>query len=140
MSKFTLTKGSLAASAVAFSAFGSLALPTAASAQPVITVQVPPPPVRAERTPAPRRGYVWSPGHYQWVNGQYVWRRGYWVKARPGYAYRAPQWRQQNNRWVYSRPGWDRDRDGVPNRYDRDRDGDGVPNHRDRFPNNPRRY
>ena len=33
----------------------------------------------------------------------------------------------------------DRDRDGVPNRYDRDRDGDGVRNRDDRRPNNPRR-
>ena len=34
----------------------------------------------------------------------------------------------------------DRDRDGVPNRYDRDRDGDGVPNRADRRPGDPRRY
>ena len=34
----------------------------------------------------------------------------------------------------------DRDRDGVPNRYDRDRDGDGVPNRYDRRPDNPYRY
>lgn len=45
---------------------------------------------------------------------------------------------------VYGQPGYnrgyrDRDRDGVPNRYDRDRDGDGVPNRRDAAPNNPRR-
>lgn len=33
----------------------------------------------------------------------------------------------------------DRDRDGVPNRYDRDRDNDGVPNYYDRRPNNPYR-
>jgi hypothetical protein len=33
----------------------------------------------------------------------------------------------------------DRDRDGVPNRYDRDRDGDGVPNYADRRPGNPYR-
>jgi len=33
----------------------------------------------------------------------------------------------------------DRDRDGVPNRYDRDRDNDGVPNRYDRSPNNPYR-
>ena len=44
------------------------------------------------------------------------------VPPRDGYAYR------------------DRDRDGVPNRYDRDRDGDGVPNRRDARPDNPRRY
>lgn len=33
----------------------------------------------------------------------------------------------------------DRDRDGVPNRYDRDRDNDGVPNYADRAPSNPYR-
>ncbi|MBO9642351.1 MULTISPECIES: hypothetical protein [Pseudacidovorax] len=32
----------------------------------------------------------------------------------------------------------DRDRDGMPNRYDRDRDGDGVPNRYDARPNDPR--
>jgi len=31
----------------------------------------------------------------------------------------------------------DRDRDGVPNRYDNDRDNDRVPNRYDRAPNNP---
>jgi hypothetical protein len=34
----------------------------------------------------------------------------------------------------------DRDRDGIPNRYDRDRDGDGVSNRRDAYPSDPRRY
>ena len=34
----------------------------------------------------------------------------------------------------------DRDRDGVPNRYDRDRDVDGGRNSQDRAPNNPNRY
>jgi len=33
----------------------------------------------------------------------------------------------------------DRDRDGVPNRYDYDRDGDGVSNRFDWAPNNPYR-
>ena len=40
----------------------------------------------------------------------------------------------------YDSRHYDRDRDGVPNRYDRDRDGDGVPNYRDARPDNPRRY
>ena len=41
---------------------------------------------------------------------------------------------------VYN-PRWDRDGDGIPNRYDRvysprwDRDGDGVPNRYDRYDN-----
>lgn len=33
----------------------------------------------------------------------------------------------------------DRDRDGIPNRFDRDRDGDGVPNRADSRPNDSRR-
>lgn len=37
------------------------------------------------------------------------------------------------------RGNYDRDRDGVPNRYDRDRDNDGVPNRYDSRPNNPNR-
>jgi len=41
---------------------------------------------------------------------------------------------------------WDRDGDGIPNRYDRvynpawDRDGDGVPNRHDRHPDRPGRW
>ena len=41
---------------------------------------------------------------------------------------------------------WDRDGDGIPNRYDRvynprwDRDGDGVPNRHDRYPDGRRGY
>jgi hypothetical protein len=71
----------------------------------------------------------------------------------PAYGQRAPAYRgyqyQQPNRWdrdgdgipnrydrIYN-PRWDRDGDGIPNRYDRrdnlrhDRDGDGIPNWRD---------
>jgi hypothetical protein len=40
----------------------------------------------------------------------------------------------------YGRGSRDRDRDGIPNRYDRDRDGDGVPNRHDARPYNPRRH
>ncbi|MFS2204320.1 YXWGXW repeat-containing protein [Variovorax sp. Varisp36] len=97
---------------------GTLAVPTAAQAQPV-AIEVAPPPPRFERMPPPRRGYVWSPGHYEWHGGRHVWVRGYWVRERPGYAYRPPEWRQDGDRWQYHRGGWDRDGDGVPNRYDR---------------------
>jgi hypothetical protein len=47
------------------------------------------------------------------------------------------------DRYAYHEPrGYyygDRDRDGIPNRYDRDRDNDGVPNYDDRAPSNPYR-
>ncbi len=65
------------------------------------------------------------------------------VYAQPVYAqpvYAQPAYRPV--RVVY--PAWDRDGDGIPNRYDRvynprgDRDGDGIPNRYDR--RDDRRY
>ena len=61
------------------------------------------------------------------VDGRWVMRPGGWHRER--YAYYEPR-----------RGYGDRDRDGIPNRYDRDRDNDGVPNRYDERPNNPNRY
>lgn len=75
--------------------------------------------------PRHRPGYVWQEGYWDWRGRQRVWVRGHWVRER--YA-----------RWDNRRgPRGDRDRDGIPNRYDRDRDNDGVPNRFDDRPNNP---
>lgn len=58
----------------------------------------------------------------------------------PAPVYRAPApvyWQHGYHQPRY----WDRDGDGIPNRYDRlynprwDRDGDGIPNRYDRYPN-----
>ena len=53
-----------------------------------------------------------------------------------------------NDRHRYQPTRWDRDGDGIPNRYDptpdgrvramRDSDGDGVPDRFDNYPHNPR--
>ncbi len=129
----------LAAGVATVVSLGAFTVPTVAQAQPAIYVQTAPPPPRFERVPAPRRGYVWAPGHWEWRGNRHAWQPGVWVKARPGYAYRQPQWRQDGDRWEMRRGGWDRDGDGVPNRMDRDRDNDGVRNRDDRRPNNPNR-
>lgn len=106
-----------------------------------IIVNIAPPPPRFEAVPAPRHGYVWAPGHWEWNGRAYHWVGGRWVGARAGYRWSAPQWVERGGRWYYEPRGWarDRDHDGVPNRFDRDRDGDGIPNRLDRHPNNPRR-
>lgn len=105
-------------------------VPLASTARDII-VQVAPPAPRQEVVPAPRRGYVWAPGHYEWRNRRHVWVNGHWIKARNGYAYNGPQWVERDGRWVM-RPGqWVRG--------GRDRDGDGVPNRLDSRPNNPNR-
>jgi len=54
---------------------------------------------------------------------EHNWYRSHYVNDYRGYRHR----------------GWDRDRDGIPNRFDRDRDNDGVPNRWDRRPENPYR-
>lgn len=70
----------------------------------------------------------------------YVERQPYYVQPQPYYVDRhyRDEWRERHWRGRHGR-GYDVDRDGVPNRYDRDRDGDGVPNRYDRRPDNPYR-
>lgn len=138
---------SLAAAAFFSTATVVTAPLTPADAQVSITFGSPPPPPRDEVVPAPRAGYIWAPGHYELIRDQYVWRPGQWLTARPGYRYVGPSWAQLNNRWQYTPSRWDRDGDGIPNRYDRsdnrrgpygDRDRDGVPNAFDAWDNRRR--
>ena len=134
MLKRTLLTSIIAAS------FAAVALPGAAA--PNIVVNIGPPPPRVEVIHAPRVGYVWAPGYWDWRGHRHIWVGGHWVRHRPGYAYYAPQWVERDGRWYFERERWgrgDRDRDGIPNRFDRDRDNDGVANRYDRAPNNPRR-
>lgn len=134
-----------------------------------VYVQVAPPAPVYEAAPPARPGYVWVPGHHEWRGDHYAWVSGRWMADRPGYEYVQPRWVQRGNgQWYMVGNNWerrgaygDRDRDGVPNRYDadnrrfgpygdldrdgiqnrrdRDRDGDGIRNNRDRFPDNWRR-
>ena len=138
-----------AASLALVSAGACVSLPAAANTSVGIQIGVPgpvyyaaPPAVVYESAPPPRHGHVWVPGHWEWQGNRHVWVKGFFLRARAGYYYNQPQWIQVGDRWTYRPGAWargDRDRDGVPNRYDRDRDGDGVPNRYDRNPNNPYR-
>jgi hypothetical protein len=140
-----MTKKKLLAAALIAASFGAVTLAPAPAVAADIYVQVAPPAPRYEVVPAPRRGYVWAPGHWEWNGHRYTWIGGSWIRERRGYRYYQPEWVERNGRWHYERRGWqrDRDHDGVPNRYDRDRDNDGVPNNRDRDRDNdgvPNRY
>ncbi|APV48658.1 hypothetical protein BWI17_02525 [Betaproteobacteria bacterium GR16-43] len=109
-----------------------------------------PPAVRYETVPAPRVGYVWAPGYWDYRGSRHVWVNGHYIRARPGYVYAPPTWRQDNGRWHLQHERWtpdrvahsrygDRDHDGIPDYADRDRDNDGVRNSRDAAPDNPYR-
>ena len=111
-----LILGSLVAAAV-----GGLALPAAARSNVDVYVNVgAPPPAYYEVVPAPRAGWVWVPGYWDWRGHRHHWIAGHWVRARHGYAYHVPHWYERDGRWYIARGGWrDSDGDGVPNRYDR---------------------
>ena len=137
---------SLAAAAFLSTAVASASL-TPAAAQLSITFGSPPPPPVYEMVPAPRVGYVWGPGHYVLVNDRYVWTRGQWMAERPGYRYVSPTWERVyiggREQWRHVPARWDRNGDGIPDRYQRqsergpwgDRDHDGIPNAFDRYDN-----
>ena len=150
--------------------------------QDEIRVALPAP--RYERIPRPRHGYVWQPGYWDWQGDRYDWTAGFWVAERPGYVYSQVNCAQRNGRWYIEPSRWiargnadrerrigpyrpatvtrwhpdartaataiamasrtamnkarDRDRDGVPDRYERDgrndQDRDGIPDSRDDRP------
>ena len=118
-----LILGSLVAATLAASA-----LPAAARTE--VFVNLAPPAPRYEVVPAPRAGWVWVPGVWEWRGHRHVWVAGHWVRHRPGYVYAPARWVDNGGRSAYYAPAW------TP----RDRDGDGVPNRYDRSPDNPYRY
>jgi hypothetical protein len=168
------------ASLIALGAAAFAPLPSMAQDVQLYIGSAPPAPMY-ERAPAVRRGYVWSPGYWDWRGHRHYWVPGSYIVERPGYVYAPPAWHQRGGRWYMQQGGWsshrgdgyyggrdgygrqgfydsgyrshgyrdrdrdgvpdryerggrrlDTDRDGVPNRYDRDIDGDGVRNSRDR--------
>jgi len=71
-------------------------------------VEVAPPPPRFERIPAPRPGYVWGPGYWEWRGNRHEWVAGSWIAERPGFIYSAPHWTQRDGHWYREEAHWDR--------------------------------
>lgn len=86
----------------------SAALPLQAAAQVSINVNIgsEPPPLRYERVPSPRSGYVWAPGYWDWNGHTHVWADGHWVRERPGYVYERAEWYQENGGWHLRKGKW----------------------------------
>jgi hypothetical protein len=121
-----------------------------ASAHAQVIIKIAPPAPRVEAMPAPRVGYVWIPGAWDWDGRRYVWRTGRWEHGRAGHHWREDRWEQRNGGWVRVRGGWDREpvrhepppppmRHEPPHGHGHDRDHDGVPDRFDSHPNNPYR-
>jgi len=73
-------------------------------ARPVVWV-VPPAP-RIVVTPAPRPGWIWSPGYWRWTGATYIWTDGVWLAARPGFVYVPAHWDQFTSGWHFVPGGW----------------------------------
>ena len=70
------------------------------------------------------------------------------MAERPGYRWNNDRWEHGPNGWRHVAGRWDRNGNGIPDRFERnaernqawgDRDHDGVPNAFDRRPDNPYR-
>jgi hypothetical protein len=78
--------------------------PSPASAGPDVLSDVAPPPDRAERAPAPRDGYDWRGGHWEWTGRFYKWVSGTWVTAHRGAHWATDRWDQVGTQWHFT-PG-----------------------------------
>jgi hypothetical protein len=91
-----------------------MSLTVAAAIAPAISfsavyldVDIAPPAPRVEVVPAPRAGYVWAPGYWDWRGHNHVWVEGRWLGERHGYHWepdhwvqRGPHWHHEPGRWV----------------------------------------
>lgn len=110
-----LILGSLVAATLA-----GISIPAAARTNVDFSLHFGPPAAPVEYVPAPRRGYVWVSGYWDWRGHRHHWVRGHWKRHRPGYYYEPARWVHRGGRYHYGAARWrDADRDGVPNRYDR---------------------
>jgi len=74
----------------------------------VVVVDEEPPEPQYEAQPAPRAGYVWVQGHWEFRNGRWKWSRGYWKAQRTGYVWVAGHWERRGNRHHWIAGHWQR--------------------------------
>lgn len=95
--------------AAAISAIALMPINGVAQVSVNINIGNPPPPPRYEVIPAPRYGYIWIPGYWDWDGQYHVWAKGHWERERPGQQFQHPEWWHGNNGWELHRGGWHQD-------------------------------
>ena len=86
----------------------AVALPAGAQARAVeLEVDVAPPAARVEVAPAPRPGFVYAPGYWQYDGKQYTWTEGRFIADREGHRYVVPAYEPRGQRWVFRAGHWD---------------------------------
>jgi WXXGXW repeat (2 copies) len=87
---------------------GGIGASTVASAGAGIDADAAPPPVRDERVPAPRDGYVWAPGYWEWSGHAYSWVTGHFLFERRGAHWVPDRWEQVGSHWQHVSGHWER--------------------------------
>ena len=64
-----------------------------------------PPPAPRYTRPAPRNGYVWVRGRYDW-KGRWVWTAGHWQRAKAQHTWTPGHWEKRGNRYVWVKGRW----------------------------------
>jgi WXXGXW repeat (2 copies) len=72
----------------------------------VVITDAPPPPRYVEV--APRPGFVWIQGRWDYRGGRYVWMNGRWERERAGYYYAPGRWDRRGNGYVWVGGNWNR--------------------------------
>jgi hypothetical protein len=90
--------------------------PSVVDAAGAVYLDAPPPPLRLERPPKPREGYVWIPGYWDVRGSHHVWRSGHWEPARRGYRYLPSTWVHNGDRWELQRGQWIRENENLASR------------------------
>jgi hypothetical protein len=89
-------------------AAGSVAVPVTSYAGVSVDIDVAPPAMRVETIPAPRVGFVWAPGYWNWAGGRHSWVDGHYIHERRGYHWAPDAWVQAGPHWHYQRGHWER--------------------------------
>jgi WXXGXW repeat (2 copies) len=87
---------------------GAMLAPVVASAAVGIDITIAPPAPQVEVVPAPRAGFVWAPGFWEWRGNAHVWVPGRWIGARPGWRWVPDRWEQHGERWHHYAGHWER--------------------------------
>ena len=85
----------------------ALLLAGTALARDIYADQAPPAP-KEEHAPAPRDGFIWGQGHWEWSGKSFFWVNGNWVVQRHGMRYIPDHWEADADRWHFVPAHWER--------------------------------
>ena len=84
----------------------ALIAPTVVSAAVFVDVGIAPPAPQVEVVPAPRAGFVWAPGYWDYRDHGHVWVGGRWIPERRGWHWVPDRWEQRGPHWHHVPGVW----------------------------------